>query len=131
MKRAGRRITLRVMNPETPRLLEKLERLPNLLQLAMAEAQRSGEDRYAIQERLAAEHRAREQPFLLASPMRQPGSCEHGHRFAEVQYQLITLQRGLFGSREKVVRFAERQLHDVREHGAALPEELAVLLRAL
>jgi len=119
------------MNPETPRLLEKLERLPNLLQLAMAEAQRSGGDRYAIQERLAQEHRDRKQPYLLASPMRHPGSCEHGHRFAEVQYQLITLQRGFFGTREKRVQFLEGQLHDVREHGAALPEALADLLRAL
>jgi hypothetical protein len=119
------------MNPETSLLLEKLARVPHLLDLAMAEAARSGEDRYTVQERLASEHRARKEPFLLASPMRHPGGCAKGHRFGEVQYQLITQGRGLFGSRERTVRFHEGQLHEVREHGAPLPDELATALRAL
>lgn len=120
------------MKPETALLLEKLERVPHLLELALSEAERSGGDRYAIQERLAAEHRARKQPFVLASPMRHPGSCAQGHRFAEVQYQLITLQGGgLFGPRERKVQFHERELHEVREHGAPLPDALAAVLREL
>jgi gentisate 1,2-dioxygenase len=119
------------MNPETSLLLEKLARVPHLLDLARKEAERSGEDRYTLQERLAAEHRARKEPFLLASPMRHPGSCAKGHRFGEVQYRLITQGRGLFGSREHTVQFSEGQLHDVREHGAPLPDELAKALQAL
>jgi hypothetical protein len=63
--------------------------------------------------------------------MRHPGSCAQGHRFGEVQYQLIALQSGLFGTRERKVQFHEGDLHAVREHGAPLPDALATLLRSL
>ncbi|WP_224242176.1 hypothetical protein [Hyalangium gracile] len=118
---------------ETAALLETFERLPELLALARSEEERSGGDRHAIQERLAREHREHLRPFVLAMPMRHREHCASGeHQFGAVRYELIVPQgRGLFGPRELSVRFSEVDLHEAREHGAALPPELADVLREL
>ena len=44
-------------NPETARLIEKLDRVPNLLERASREEREKGGDRYAIKDRLEREHR--------------------------------------------------------------------------
>jgi hypothetical protein len=114
-------------------LLEKLDRVPDLLEEARREEEQKGGDRYAIRDRLAQEHRAQQRPFLLAQPFRHHQSCGSGeHDFGAVEYELVFPQgRGLFGARERTVKFTEKELHEVREHGAALPPKLAELLRAL
>lgn len=118
---------------ETARLLEKLDRVPNLLEEARREEEQKGGDRYAIRDRLAQESRDQQRPFLVAQPFRHRETCSTGeHGFGAVDYELIVPQgRGLFGARERSAKFKERELHEVREHGAALPPKLAELLRAL
>ena len=120
-------------NPETERLLEKLDRVPNLLERASREEREKGGDRYAIKDRLEREHRDQQQPFLLAQPFRHHETCSTGeHGFGAVDYELVVPQgKGLFGARERSAKFKERELHEIREHGAALPPPLAELLRAL
>jgi hypothetical protein len=114
-------------------LLEKFERVPHLRRLAHGEAEQSGGDSYTIMERLAQEHRKQQRPFLLSMPMRHMESCDsREHRFGAVSYELIVPQgRGLFGKRERSVKFSERVLHDVREHFAPFTLELAELIRSL
>ncbi len=118
---------------ETARLLEKFERVPHLLELARREEEQSGGDRYAIMERLAQEHRKQQRPFLLAMPMRHFEHCASGeHQVGSIDYELIFPQgRGLFGARERSVKFSESELHEVREHFAPFSPELAELLRML
>jgi hypothetical protein len=120
-------------DPETATLLAKLDRVPHLLEEARREETEKGGDRYAILDRLAKEHRAQQRPFLLAKPFRHHETCSTGeHGFGAVEYELVVPQgRGLFGAREKSVKFWEKELHEVREHGAALPPKLAELLRTL
>jgi hypothetical protein len=121
------------MDSETALLLEKLERVPDLLEAARREETQKGGDRYAIQSRLAQEHRAQQRPFLLAKPFRHPASCStKEHSFGAVEYELVFPQgRGLFGARERAVKFTESELHEVREHGASFAPKLAELLLAL
>jgi hypothetical protein len=121
------------VDSETASLLEKLARVTDLLEEARREEEQKGGDRYAIQERLAQEHRAQQRPFLLAQPFRHRASCGSGeHQFGAVEYSLVFPQgRGLFGARERTVKFTQTELHEAREHGAALPPKLAELLRAL
>jgi hypothetical protein len=118
---------------ETTMLLEKFERVPHLLELGRREAEQSGGDRYAIMKRLAQEHREQQRPFLLSMPMRHMESCDsREHRFGAVSYELVVPQgRGLFGARERSVKFSERVLHEVREHFAPFTPELAKLIRSL
>ncbi|WP_224361241.1 hypothetical protein [Hyalangium versicolor] len=118
---------------ETAPLLAKFESLPDLLALARREEEQSGGDRYAIQERLAKEHRAQQKPFVLATPMRHMEHCASGeHRFGAVRYELIVPQgRGLFGARELSVKFSEVDLHEVREHGTSFAPEISDVLRSL
>lgn len=118
---------------ETAALLEKFERLPDLLALARAEEERSGGDRYAIQERLAKEYRSQQRAFALATPMRHMEQCASGeHHFGDVHYELVVPQgRGLFGPKERSLKFSEVDLHEVREHGASFAPALAEMLRAL
>jgi hypothetical protein len=121
------------VDPETPRLLEKLDRVPDLLKEARSEEEQKGGDRYALMEQRAQEHRTQQRPFLLAKPFRHRVQCSTGeHGFGAVEYELVFPQgKGLFGARERTVKFTETELHEVREHGAALPAKLAELLRAL
>ncbi|MDY7227929.1 hypothetical protein [Hyalangium rubrum] len=119
---------------ETALLLTKLGRVPNLLELAIREETQKGGDRYAIQQRLASEHRALKHPFLLATPMRHFDNCSTGeHLFPATDYELvIPLGKGLlFGTRERSAKFTEMILHETRQHGAPFPPKLADLFRML
>jgi hypothetical protein len=117
---------------KTAALLEKFERLPDLLALARVEEERNGGDRYAIQERLAKEYRSQQRPFVLATPMRHMEQCASGeHHFGAVHYELVVpWGRGLFGPKERSVKFSEVDLHEVREHGASFTPELVEALES-
>lgn len=118
---------------ETAVLLEKFEKVPNLLTLSQQEAEQGGGDRYAIMERLAKEHRKQQRPFLMAMPMRHMAQCGSGeHRFGAANYELVVPQgRGLFGAKERSVKFSEEVLHQVREHSAPFTPEVAEVIRLL
>jgi hypothetical protein len=114
-------MTSHTMHPETTKLFERFDRLPDLLALAQAG---SVPDRYAEQDRLAREHDAQKKPYLLSMPYRQPGHpCSSGeHTPPAIKHTLVNPLRN------ERAELWESELHEARHHGAALPAAAATML---
>jgi hypothetical protein len=104
-------------------LLARYDRLPDLREIARA----SGKDLYTEQERLAREHDALKKPYRLTMPYRNPGGpCKSGaHTVAMMKHTLVN------PAHNERVELWEMEMHEAREHGAALPPAAAAWLARL
>jgi hypothetical protein len=102
-------------------LLDTFDRLPDLLALAKA---RDPVNVYAVQDQLREKYRGTGQATHWSMPFRhlyQCGTC--GVREGEVLHELEWTSRG-----PDRVRFHESELHRIRQHGDAFPDDVATFL---
>lgn len=122
--------------PTDQELVQRLRRLPNLLELARAreDAARPERDVYVIQAELAEELSAQKRPYVRAMPYRSPPRpCSTGaHPIPRVELTVVNPAgpRRLL-RRTTEMTFEEAHLHEVEFHGAALTEQERTYLEAL
>ena len=104
-------------------LLEKWSRIPDLFDIARAEAKDG--DTYAIQDKLVAEYRKAGKVFQVKTVYRGYEHCGTYEHYFVMTTQLVTNEKG------ESIKVAGHLRHDIEFHGASFPDLFAAFLRAL
>jgi hypothetical protein len=113
------------------RLLFILDNLPDLLEMAMSEAEETHEDAMAIQERMAEEHREEHCLFKRTVPCLSLAVCPH---CGWVDLMAHTELENPMVSEDSPLRHAflgKDDIHMAQEHGVALPVSAAAFLQSI
>lgn len=102
--------------------LSRLERLPRLLDLALA---RDELRRYQVQDELRVQCRDEGRPFLYSMPMRHLYTCPVcGRQATDILHELEDPRRG------RKIEFLDVVLHQALEHHMPPPDDVADFLAA-
>ena len=107
-------------------LIDRIERLPNLAELAW-EGASPHLDHEAAVARLEAEFKATGTPYRVVTVFRSRGPCHTGeHQVGRVEQRLVDPRRPAAdgGAAEITLTVWNGQLHDATEHGVALPADV-------
>ncbi len=113
-------------------LLDAYDSLPDLLAMAWQMRAVARADVYRIQDELREEYRRQGLPFRWSMPYRRPFQCDLcGYNNTEVLHELENPAAGEAAPALRQVEVSELAVHQAREHGASLPEDVQAFLRHL